>query len=107
MKSKPVTTSLDEEYIASHPTSEKLYRRACQVMPSGIEHDGRYMKPFPFYVARADKARKWDVDGNEYIDLWSAHGAYLLGHNHPEVVAAVTEQVLRHTYHLRVQPIAT
>lgn len=93
MKAESKATSLEEEYIATHPTLEKLYRRAEVVMPSGIEHDGRYMKPFPFYIARADKARKWDVDGNEYIDLCSAHGAYILGHNHPEVVAAVAEQV--------------
>ncbi len=87
-----VQPTIEEEYIAKHSTSEKLYRRAWEVMTSGIHHDTRYMKPFPFYIARADKARKWDVDGNELIDLWSGHGGLILGHNHPDVVAAVKEQ---------------
>src|SRR4030066_572908 len=72
--------------------SQELYERACKVIPSGVEHDGRYMKPFPFFIDRADGARKWDVDGNELIDLISGHGGLLLGHNHPDVVAAITEQ---------------
>ena len=30
--------------------------------------------------------RKWDVDGNEYVDYFGGHGALLLGHNHPAIV---------------------
>ena len=40
--------------------------------------------PWPVYVERAQGARKWDVDGNEYIDYIGGHGALLLGHNRPE-----------------------
>jgi glutamate-1-semialdehyde aminotransferase len=39
-----------------------------KTMPSGVAHDGRAFSPFPFYVARAAGARKWDIDGHEYID---------------------------------------
>jgi hypothetical protein len=46
------------------------------------------MKPYGIYVERAKGARKWDVDGSEYVDYFGGHGALLLGHNHPSVVAA-------------------
>ncbi len=85
-------TTIEKEYIATRKKSQKLYKRAYNVIPSGVEHDGRYVKPFPFYVVKADAARKWDVDDNELIDLLSGHGGLLLGHNHPDVVAAVIEQ---------------
>jgi len=87
-----LSSKLEAEYRSTHKTSEKIHQRAVQVMPTGIETDARYLMPFPFYIQRAEKARKWDVDGNEYLDAWSGHGALILGHNHPKVVAAVQEQ---------------
>jgi len=87
--------SVEEEYAAGRPKSRALYTRACASMPSGAAHDGRVFSPFPFYVTHADGARKWDVDGHAYIDCWSGHGALMLGHNHPSVVAAITEQARR------------
>ncbi len=86
-------TNIEKEYIATRKTSQEIHRRAQQVIPSGIVHDGRHIKPFPFYIERADGARKWDVDGNELIDLLSGHGSLVLGHCYPDVVAAVAEQV--------------
>ena len=37
------------------------------------------MLPHPIYVARASGSRKWDVDGNEYVDYHGGHGALILG----------------------------
>jgi glutamate-1-semialdehyde 2,1-aminomutase len=42
--------------------------------------------------------RKWDVDGNEYIDYVSGHGALLLGHSHPAIAEAVSRQITRGTH---------
>ena len=42
--------------------------------------------------------RKWDVDGHEYIDYVSGHGALILGHSHPAVADAVVEQMRRGTH---------
>ena len=92
MAKKGIAT-IEKEYIATRKTSQKMYRRAQKVIPSGIVHDSRYISPFPFYVEKAKGSRKWDVDGNELIDLWSGHGSLVLGHGHPDVVAAVTQQV--------------
>ena len=94
----PMTTSrptLEQEYAAARPKSKALSERARAAMPNGAAHDGRVFAPFPFYVERAQGARKWDVDGHEYIDCWSGHGALMLGHNHPAVVKAITEQAPR------------
>jgi glutamate-1-semialdehyde 2,1-aminomutase len=38
----------------------------------------------PLYIARARGGRKWDVDGNEYVDFLLGNGAMLLGHADPE-----------------------
>jgi glutamate-1-semialdehyde 2,1-aminomutase len=46
-------------------------------------------------VARAEGARKWDLDGHELICYVMGHGALLLGHSHPEVVSAVRAQAGR------------
>ena len=85
--------TIEEEYRQTRKRSRSFYDRALKIMPSGIEHDARFIKPFPFYVERAEGARKWDIDGNELIDLWSGHGALVLGHNPPSVVTAVNQQI--------------
>lgn len=84
---------IEGNYRSQAADSEKLYRRALNVFPNGVTHDTRFMKPFPLYVNRAQGSKKWDVDGNEYIDYWVGHGALLLGHNHPEVTEAIKSQL--------------
>jgi glutamate-1-semialdehyde 2,1-aminomutase len=77
--------------------SAALAERARAVLPSGVTHDMRYSTS-PIYVDRARGSRKWDVDGNEYVDYWMGHGSLLLGHLHPEVIAAVQETLTRATH---------
>src|SRR5204863_8173654 len=91
--------TIEQDYADARPKSKALHARAVQRMPSGVAHDGRSFSPFPFYVARADGARKWDVDGHEYIDCWSGHGALMLGHNHPAVLKAIQEQARLGTHY--------
>src|SRR5437763_4177166 len=85
----------------SHNThSHELYQRALKVFPSGITHDNRYFGPIePIYIDRAQGSRKWDVDGNEYVDYWMGHGALLLGHGNPAIVEAVTAQMRKGTHY--------
>ncbi len=89
---------LADRYTAEFPLSRKLYDQARTVFPAGVTHDLRYLEPFPIYVDRAQGGHKWDVDGHELIDYWSGHGALLLGHSHPAIVAAVQRQVARATH---------
>ena len=55
--------------------SANYIQRAKESFPSGIVHDSRRLDPHPIYVARAKRSRKWDVDGNEYVDYVGGHGA--------------------------------
>ena len=84
--SKIVTT-----YRERTQGSERLAGEAKDLFPSGVTHDARNLEPYGIYVTRAKGSHKWDVDGNEYIDYFGGHGALLLGHNHPQVLAAMRE----------------
>ena len=85
--------SITREYVALHPRSAELFREALEVFPGGATHEVRRLLPFPVFMTRGHGASKWDVDGHEYVDYVMGHGALLLGHSHPEVVAAATAQL--------------
>ena len=85
-------------YREKTPGSEALAAEAGAVLPSGITHDARYLKPYGLYIDRAQGPHKWDVDGNRYVDYFGGHGALLLGHGHPEVMAAVAEAAAAGTH---------
>ena len=80
-------------YEESHPGSRSKYLQAESLFPSGVTHDNRYATPFPLYMTHGNGSKKWDVDGNEYIDYVCGHGALILGHSHPEIVEAVNKQM--------------
>ena len=90
--------TIEAAYRAAFPQSNQLYARALELMPSGINHDVRRMDPFPIYIDHALGARKWDADGHELIDYAIGHGALILGHGHPEILAAIREQAGRVTH---------
>jgi glutamate-1-semialdehyde 2,1-aminomutase len=58
----------------------------------------------PIYVTTPG-SRKWDVDGNEYVDYFGGHGALMLGHCHPQVTAAVAEQVQKGSHYGANHPL--
>ncbi len=93
----PNNTLLDS-YIAMTPGSAALSEKAKTVLPSGLTHDSRHFDPYPLYITRAQGPVKWDVDGNKYVDYFGGHGALILGHNHPTVMAAVHAALDRGTH---------
>lgn len=89
-----------EEYTRTHPGSQRLHEQAERVFAAnGATHTTRILEPFRPYITHAKGSRKWDVDGNEYIDYVLGHGALILGHCHPDVVGAVQEQVTKGTHY--------
>ncbi|MBZ0135430.1 MAG: 4-aminobutyrate--2-oxoglutarate transaminase [Planctomycetes bacterium] len=67
-------------------TNNELLKRRAAAVPQG---------PFnvaPIFAARAEGAKLWDVEGNEYIDFCGGIGCVNTGHNHPKVVQAVRDQ---------------
>ncbi|WP_428537414.1 aspartate aminotransferase family protein [Rhodopila sp.] len=90
--------TLTATYEALTPGSAALAAKAREVMPSGLAHDSRHFDPYPLYVQRALGPVKWDVDNNKYVDYFGGHGALILGHNHPAVMAAVHAALERGTH---------
>ena len=99
----PDSTLTNSRIVAAYrektPGSSRLADQAREIFPSGLTHDSRKLDPYGLYVDRAQGSRKWDVDGNEYVDYFGGHGALLLGHNHPEVVKATQEQLALGTHY--------
>jgi glutamate-1-semialdehyde 2,1-aminomutase len=82
-----------EQWARQRPRSQAAFERAQRVLPQGIAQEMRLLRPFPICIARAAGARKWDVDGHEYIDYHLGSAALILGHAHPEVMARIRAQL--------------
>src|SRR5262245_16410338 len=82
-------TQLSDAYSLRLQKSAELFERAKRVLGGKVGHDLRYFRPLPLYIERAKGGRKWDVDGNEYVDFLLGNGALLLGHAVPEVLKAI------------------
>src|SRR6187402_2132806 len=79
---------------SSTVNSEAAFERAQAVTPGGVNSPVRAFKSVggtPRFIARASGAYLYDIDGNELVDLVCSWGPMLLGHAHPEVIAAVAE----------------
>ncbi len=92
------STAIDREFFAKHAESARRAEEARSIFPGGVTHDARHFEPFGITVDRAVGPRKWDIDGNEYIDYVMGHGALIFGHSHPYLVEAISEQVARGTH---------
>ncbi|UJP10049.1 ornithine--oxo-acid transaminase [Microbacterium sp. KUDC0406] len=69
---------------------------ATQVLGTALEpHVATNYAPLPVVIARAEGAWVTDVEGKRYLDLLAAYSAVNFGHQHPAVVAALTEQLGR------------
>lgn len=86
-------------------TSKQLWERAQRSLAGGVSHDGRFLPPHPAYFHRALGARKWDVEGREYIDYAMGSAAMMLGHAHPDVVAALVGHAGLGTFYATVHPL--
>jgi len=80
--------------------SNELYMEACQLMPGGVNspvRSGRAVGFDPVFIKKAEGCRITDEDGNVYIDYVGSWGPLILGHSHPEVVAALRDVADRGT----------
>jgi len=74
--------------------SSELFARARRRIPGGVNSPVRAFRGLgrePFFVARAQGAILWDVDGGEYIDYVGTWGPAILGHAPAVVIEAVRE----------------
>ena len=80
--------------------NEDLFRRACDVIPGGVDSPVRAFGSVggtPYFVDRAEGCFVWDVEGRRYTDYVQSWGASILGHADGRVVDAVADAAARGT----------
>jgi glutamate-1-semialdehyde 2,1-aminomutase len=80
------------------PQSRALLERAARVTPGAVNSPVRAFGAVggtPRVMASARGPYLVDVDGREYVDLIGSWGPMILGHTHPDVLAAVSEAASR------------
>ncbi|WP_435194049.1 glutamate-1-semialdehyde 2,1-aminomutase [Streptomyces sp. NRRL F-5630] len=91
---------MTQPYPYEAPVSQRLFDRALQVTPGGVNSPVRAFGAVggtPRFMASGQGAWLTDADGREYVDLVCSWGPMILGHAHPEVVDAVRAAVGRGT----------
>lgn len=86
--------------MAPTPVSQQWFDRAVQVSPGGVNSPVRAFRAVggtPRFMVSGQGAWLRDADDTEYLDLVGSWGPMLLGHAHPEVIAAVTAAAARGT----------
>ena len=80
--------------------SKAAFDEAKKYMPGGVNSPVRSFANVggnPLFIARAEGARIYDIDGNEFIDYVGSWGPMIVGHAHPRVVSALQKAVMRGT----------
>lgn len=83
--------------VDSSKTSAQLHQRGLKVMPGGCSRNTVLRKPHPLYAVRGEGCYVTDIEGVQRIDFANNMASLIHGHAHPQIVAAVTEQVQRGT----------
>jgi glutamate-1-semialdehyde 2,1-aminomutase len=84
----------------AYPQSAQLFERAQRVIPGGVNSPVRAFRGVggtPLFIRSASGATITDADGRTYIDYVGSWGPMILGHAHPEVIAAIQEAAARGT----------
>ncbi len=82
----------EEEYFEKKcKKSKEMITEAKEVIPGGVQHNLAFNYPFPIVITKAEGAKLYDIDGNEYYDLLQAGGPTVLGSNMKEVREPVIE----------------
>ncbi|HTP58325.1 MAG TPA: aminotransferase class III-fold pyridoxal phosphate-dependent enzyme [Spirochaetia bacterium] len=87
-----------QEFGARTSKSAALFKRACAVLPRGIEHAWAPSVPYPLFMDHGEGSRIWDADGNQYVDYILAGGPVILGHNHEGLKRAMMEVIGKRTW---------
>jgi len=84
----------------SREKSRAEFARACRSIPGGVNSPARAFGAVggePVFIDRGEGAHLFDIDGNRYVDYVASWGPHLLGHRHPDVIAAVEGALARGT----------
>jgi glutamate-1-semialdehyde 2,1-aminomutase len=75
--------------------SSHLFQAARQIMPGGLSRNTLFRLPNPDYAAFGKGCHVTDIDGQSRADLANNMASLIHGHAHPQIVAAVTDQLQR------------
>ncbi|MEG0438075.1 MAG: glutamate-1-semialdehyde 2,1-aminomutase [Solibacillus sp.] len=84
--------------MRTYENSKAAFTEAVDLMPGGVNSPVRAFKSVnlePIFMESGSGAVIKDIDGNEYIDYVLSWGPLILGHAHPEVVAAIQQQAAK------------
>lgn len=74
--------------------SQELFEEAQKYLPGGVNSPVRAFKAVggtPLFIKKGQGSRITDADGNDYIDYVGSWGPLILGHAHPQVIAAIQQ----------------
>ena len=90
------------------PRSAEIFRRSEKILVGGVDSPVRAFRAVggsPLIIERAEGARLYDADGNEYLDYVCSWGAMILGHAHPSVTKAIQDQAAYGTSYGMTSPL--
>ncbi len=92
----------------ARPRSTEIFERGKKTLVGGVDSPVRAFRAVggtPLVIDHALGTHLYDADGREYLDYVCSWGALILGHAHPDVVAAVSEQAARGTSYGMTSPL--
>ncbi|MDQ3812103.1 MAG: aspartate aminotransferase family protein [Chloroflexota bacterium] len=98
--SGPAQVSLEaalERYLSLTPRSRAYFEGALESLAGGTTRTTVFFEPYPPVVVRGQGCWVEDLDGNRRLDFLNNYTSLILGHAHPAVVSAVTEQARQGT----------
>jgi glutamate-1-semialdehyde 2,1-aminomutase len=78
--------------------NQQLFERAQRSIPGGVNSPVRAFRSVggtPRFISRAEGPYFWDADGRRYIDYIGSWGPMIVGHTHPQVLAAMQAAMAR------------
>ena len=103
--SKSATDKLNSD---ERPRSTEIFERGKRILVGGVDSPVRAFRAVggtPLVIDHAAGARLYDVDGREYLDYVCSWGALILGHAHPDVIAALYDQASKGTSYGMTSPL--
>ena len=103
--SKGVKQKVNDE---ARPRSMEIFERGKKTLVGGVDSPVRAFRAVggtPLVIDHAQGTKLYDVDGREYLDYVCSWGALILGHAHPDVVAAVSDQASKGTSYGMTSPL--
>jgi len=85
-------------FVERQPRSGEIGEKAMNSLAGGATSSWMIARPQTVWLSHGRGSKVYDVDGNEYVDLHGGYGVGLIGHDHPALVRAVSEQVTRGTH---------